>query len=398
MPDVAGGTNLKQFIEAVRARLAGGAYASEAAVSLGIVMPALRLLGWDDSNPDEVIPEHTSGRGRVDFALTGAGRKPAVFIEVKGVGRSVEGDRQLFEYAFHEGVPLCLLTDGRDWSFYLPGGQGSYDDRRVYRLLIDERPPAECARVLHRYLARDRVRSGAAYEDAQRDYRDAAQRREAAGALPRAWGELLADGDDLLVEMLADRAEAACGIRPAAAEVAAFLRAQSGPAPAEPHARSNSRGMDRAPPASAPAAPPVKRVTVASATRLPPTVPGAGDSPIVTAAAGRAIEYRLFGTTRRAATAAEALVEILRAIVARDPARLSALAAAVRGRSRNHIAPSVAEIYPARPDLARAIEIAPGWLVGLNIANRDKRRILLAACDVFRLTWGVDLVLDLPNA
>lgn len=85
-------------------------------VSLSILLPILRALGWDDSDPDQVIPEYAKAGRRVDFALCGSPGRPSLFVEVKGVGRAVEGDRQLFEYAFHEGIPLCLLTDGREWS------------------------------------------------------------------------------------------------------------------------------------------------------------------------------------------------------------------------------------------------------------------------------------------
>ncbi|MEO7026089.1 MAG: hypothetical protein ABI056_00885, partial [Caulobacteraceae bacterium] len=147
---------MRQLLDRVRARLGSDAYANEAAVSHGVVMPIINALGWDSSDPEQVVPEFPLRGGRVDFALLGGGRRPAVFIEVKGVGRAVDGDRQLFEYAFHEGVPLCVLTDGRDWSFYLPSAQGSYEDRRVYRLQLDDRDPAECERVLQRYLAAER--------------------------------------------------------------------------------------------------------------------------------------------------------------------------------------------------------------------------------------------------
>ncbi|MFN3288091.1 MAG: hypothetical protein ACK40H_06545 [Sphingomonadaceae bacterium] len=101
-------TAMEQLIARIRALLGSGGYPSEAQVSVSIVLPLLRALGWDDTDPLQVCPEHGSGRGRVDFALMAATGRPAVFIEVKGVGRSVEGqaDRQLFEYAFHEGVPL----------------------------------------------------------------------------------------------------------------------------------------------------------------------------------------------------------------------------------------------------------------------------------------------------
>jgi hypothetical protein len=372
---------LEQLIEQVRARLARNAYANEAQVSMQIVLPTLRALGWDDSDPGEVIPEYASGRGRVDFALCSGPRRATVFIEVKGVGRSVEGDRQLFEYAFHEGVPLCLLTDGRDWSFYLPSAQGSYDDRRVYRLLIDERPAAECSRVLNRYLARDRVRSGLAYEDAQRDYRDAAKRRDATRALPQAWTELLSIPDELIVELLADRAEALCGVRPGEDELRAFLR---------------TKADGSLVPASQRPKPPAPAVPTSMPLARPepsPVLPGT----VEPARSGRGIGYTLLGQQHTAPNANSALVAVLTTLCARDPSRIPLLADAVRGRSRNHIAQSTPEIYPARPDLARAAEIGPGWLVGLNISNRHKRVILIAACEVFGLVWGSDLQIELPN-
>jgi predicted type IV restriction endonuclease len=204
------------LLSRIRSRLAQGAFPNEAAVSHGILVPLLQALDWDPAEPDQVMPEYSSGRGRVDFALCGSPARPSVFIEVKGVGRSLDGDRQLFEYAFHEGVPLCVLTDGREWSFYLPSGQGSYEDRRVYRLQLDDRSPEDSEATLQRYLGRERVRSGAALDAATQDYRDAAAKREAARVLPRAWSQLVQGPEDLLVELLSDQAEALGGFRPEA--------------------------------------------------------------------------------------------------------------------------------------------------------------------------------------
>lgn len=365
---------MEHLIERIRNRLREGAYSNEAAVSVGIVMPLIQALGWDSSDPDSVVPEFTSGRGRVDFALCLPPRRPAVFVEVKGVGRSLEGDRQLFEYAFHQGVPLCLLTDGREWSFYLPGGQGDYDDRRVYRLQIDERVPAECTQVLQRYLQYDRVRSGEALEDATRDYRDAAARREAARSVPQAWAELVAEQDELLVELVADKAEVLCGYRPSMQEVIAFLSRvgsttlpQAAPIPRE--------GLQR----------PVVTEENRPQQRSDATVSGG-------------LEYQIFGQQRRAPNANRLLVDVLSVLAARYPDQVPELALAVRGTSRNHIARTTAEIYPSRPDLARAEEFAPGWLVGLNIANREKIGIMREACRVFNIEFGRDVIVSLPNA
>jgi hypothetical protein len=74
---------MKNLLERVRFRLAAGSYANEAAVSHGVVTPILNALGWDSSDPDQLVPEFSIGRGRVDFALLGLGRRPSVFIEVK---------------------------------------------------------------------------------------------------------------------------------------------------------------------------------------------------------------------------------------------------------------------------------------------------------------------------
>lgn len=365
---------MQDLLDRVRERLADGAYINEAAVSHGILVPLLQRLGWDCSDPDQVIPEYSSGRGRVDFALCTAGRRPAVFIEVKGVGRSVDGDRQLFEYAFHEGVPICLLTDGRDWSFYLPSGQGSYDERRVYRLQLDDRSSAEAEQVFVRYLARPRITSGEAIDDATRDYRDAAAKRDASRALPRAWNELISEGEELLIELVGDKAEALCGFRPPDKAVAEFLAGLT----------QSSIGTS-----SHPQYQPKKTLLTSSNTpRL---------QPVQLAAASKGLSYSVFGEQRNAPSAASAFLDILRAVVRRDPSKLPELAEAARGRSRNHIARSVEEIYPARPDLARAAEIAPGWLVGLNIANREKARIVRAALDVFGLSKNRDVKVEFPN-
>ncbi len=344
-------------------------------------MPILRLLGWDDSDPEQVMPEYASGGRRVDFALCIAGKRPSLFIEVKGVGRALDGDRQLFEYAFHEGIPLCLLTDGRDWSFYLPGGQGTYDDRRVYRLQLNERPTSECARVLKRYMERARVKSGDAFEDAMRDYRDIASRREAARSLPIAWKQLAEQPEDLLVELLSEQTEAISGFRPSSAEVTHFLRSLK--------VSSDSTIAQRATRQPALNGSVPTSVVVEEAPAHPTT-------PV--SSSGRALEYTLFGSRRTAHNAATALIQVLSAIAERYPDQMEAIAIAARGRSRNHIARSAEEIYPARPDLARASEIAPGWLVGLNIANREKTRIIREACRVVGLRYGIDVLIDMPNA
>ncbi|WP_430443641.1 hypothetical protein [Sphingorhabdus contaminans] len=377
---------MQVLIGQIRERLQRSAYVNEAAISHGVVMPIINALGWDTADPQQVVPEYSISGGRVDFALFGLGHKPAVFIEVKQVGRAMAGDRQLFEYCFHQGVSLCVLTDGREWSFYLPGGHGSYEDRRVYRLQLDDREPAKCEQMLQRYLSRERVRDQSAFEDAQRDHRDATRNREAVNLLPRAWREIAEEAHDQVVEALTDKAEALCGYKPAAAEVIAFLRTLI----------PSSAGL-----APQPAHKSVVDLKARSDQSAPIVgTPKAAAAPIAAQSTqqDRSVTYVLDGCEYKAPNASVALVEILSAIVTRDLGRIPELARAVSGTKVNHIARTPAEINPAKPHLARAAEIAPDWLVGLNIANRTKMGILRTACEIYGLTMPGDLDVILPNA
>jgi predicted type IV restriction endonuclease len=128
---------LKLDIEEIREAIRVGRFTNEAAVSQGVVLRILHALSWPTYDTQIVSPEYSVEGRRVDFALCHPAGKPAVFIEVKGVGQSdATGERQLFEYAFHKGVPMAILTDGQEWQFFLPAEQGDYGERRVYKLDI----------------------------------------------------------------------------------------------------------------------------------------------------------------------------------------------------------------------------------------------------------------------
>ncbi len=109
------------------------------------------------------------------------------------------------------------------------------------------------------------------------------------------------------------------------------------------------------------------------------------------------LHYCLKGEQHNAQDATEAMIAILR-YLAHDANFFETLATKIRGRTRNHLARSRAEVYPQRPDLARYVkQVSPGWFVGCNIANREKANILRAACNVAGLTFGRDLKIDLAN-
>jgi predicted type IV restriction endonuclease len=103
---------MKEDLLDIRAGIKAGRYVNEATVSQGIVQRLLNTLGWPVYNTEVVAPEYSLGTRRADYALCHPAREPVILIEVKQVGQSKGADRQLFEYAFHRGVPMAILTDG----------------------------------------------------------------------------------------------------------------------------------------------------------------------------------------------------------------------------------------------------------------------------------------------
>jgi predicted type IV restriction endonuclease len=214
---------LSEDIESIRQDLAAGLFQNEAAVSQGIVQRLLGGLGWPTYNTHVVWPEYSTENRRVDYALCHPVSKPCIFIEVKRVGQADGAERQLFEYAFHLGVPFVVLTDGQEWSFFVPGEAGNYAERRVYKLDLIDRDVTESVTRMTRYLAYEAVCSGEALQAARNDYHSVARTRQIQATLPEAWQKLVSDEDESLVELLADSTESLCGFRPEPDDVARFL-------------------------------------------------------------------------------------------------------------------------------------------------------------------------------
>ncbi|HNT14801.1 MAG TPA: hypothetical protein PKO21_08070 [Verrucomicrobiota bacterium] len=351
-------------------RLRQGRFPNEQAISQGIVLRVLQELGWDTWDTTIVWPEFKTGEGRVDFALCHPPLQPADFIEVKQPGKAEESVRQALEYAFHKGVPFVVLTDGRTWSFYLPAEQGSYEDRRVHKLDLYERSPAEAAEILRRYLEHSRVASGDALETARKEYRSRNRRSQARATIPEAWRELVEKGDEDLVDLVASMVESKIGVRPDNDEVAEFLA-----------------GLG-------------KSVIVEAAQRENPQstrVPTRSLVPTTNAEPTRRGKLILLGKSYNYNNAKDAMVIVLRELAKDDPSFLERCSQHpdAQGRKRRYIARSPEELYPDREDLREMRETLPGgWYVATNLNNVLKKTIIKLAAEVARLSFGKDLIVE----
>ena len=215
---------LREHVDAIRNGLREGLFTNEAQVSHGIVGRLLDALDWPRYNTKVVIPEYSVQGTRVDFALCHPQSKPAIFIEVKKVGQIDEkGERQLFEYAFHEGVPVAVLTDGKEWHFFYPSGQGNYNERRVCKLDLITGDSEESTVRLNRYLNYQSIRTGDALQAIAHDYQNVSRQQQIEMSLPEAWKKLVEEADEFLLEVVAEKTESLCGYKPTGEQVLNFL-------------------------------------------------------------------------------------------------------------------------------------------------------------------------------
>jgi hypothetical protein len=368
---------LKLDIEEIRKAIREGRFTNEAAVSQGVVLRILHALSWPTYDNTQIVsPEYPVEGGRVDFALCHPARKPAVFIEVKKAGQSDgAAERQLFEYAFHKGVPMVILTDGQDWQFFLPAEQGDYRERRVYKLDIVEREIDETVALLERYLKYESFCSGSAMDAAKADYRNVARKRQAEATLPEAWGKLVEEEEGTLLELLADRVEGLCGYKPDVDTVAEFLRENV-------QLRSTTAAAaTRKASADVTVKPQAERDT-------PPTVIGQPSQ----------VGFTFDGKLYPARNARDVFVSAFGEFADRDPMFLERFATLPKhGRTRRYLAHSRDDLYPGRPDLVRdfSYELKPGWWLGINLSRHAIERVLGMACEVAGLRYGTDLKVNL---
>lgn len=371
--------SLSQHIESIREGVRAGRYGNEAAVSQGIVLRLLHALDWPTYDTQVVCPEFSLAGRRVDFALCHPANKPAAFIEVKQIGQSDGAERQLFEYAFHQGVPLAVLTDGQEWNFFLPAEQGDYSERRVYKLDLLQRDLQECTSRLQRYLGYKQVSSGEGIAAAREDYRNASRTRQMLATLPEAWVKLVTDEDDLLLELVADKVESLCGFKPDVDTVARFLRENVGVhrQPSQPAPRTTST--------VAPQSPSTPSIVAPSQAKARPSTsaPSSGST-------GYSIDGRFIACRN----GRDVLVAVFEALADRDATLLERFAARPKhGRTRRYLARTPEELYPGRPDLAREFfaKLRSGWFLGTNVSHAAIRQIVEMACEVAGRRYGTEV-------
>ena len=387
---------LAPTIQDIAQDIAAGTFRSEAEISQGVVKHILQELGWPIFKTQVVSPEFRIGDGakKVDYALCHPPGKAAVLIEVKDLGKADgKGQQQLFEYCFHKGVPIAVLTDGRIWSFFYPFGAGDYKERMFAEIdLLDEDPSAAIG-AFARYLAWEAVKSGAAGKRAQQDYEEAQFQKHAASEFASVWRTLLSKPEEsLLLELFLEAVGNKIGRQPDRERAAEFIRerardmgAASATSPKTPKRRSE-RARKQPPASPAPTRPTVQK-------------PEPSPSFFPAASVPKQLPFFIFeGRKETFRSGAACFVAVFRMFAERYPGFCRRYSERYRGKSRKHLARTKEEIYPDTPQLhSRAKSLSGGWWLDTNLSSAYKIQRIEGACELVGLEYGRDLEVYIPG-
>ncbi len=144
--------NLLTLIEKLQERIDAHGNAlrqSEALTRYALIDPLLRELGWDTEDPGMVVPEYSSGSGRVDYALCENG-KSVIMLEVKKLDTPLnDAIGQGIQYCLVEGTEYFVVTDGRRWEIYETHKPVPIDDKRIVQFDLKDPSAADtCLKAL----------------------------------------------------------------------------------------------------------------------------------------------------------------------------------------------------------------------------------------------------------
>jgi len=114
--------------------------ANEEQTKLYLVLPFLRLLGYDALDPSQVVAESSADfsdkyKNRVDFLLVADGI-PAIALECKPYGADLKNDRGQLKSYFNalSGGRVGALTNGLEYEFFIDSGESNHMDDEPFLL------------------------------------------------------------------------------------------------------------------------------------------------------------------------------------------------------------------------------------------------------------------------
>jgi predicted type IV restriction endonuclease len=188
----------------------------EADTQAVIIDKFLSILGWDIFNAAEVNKEYKVKHGVVDYAVL-LKNNQKIFIEAKQVNEPlIDHKDQIRDYSIDEkNVIMSVLTNGISWWFYLPYKENkSWEEKKFYAIDIENQDGEEIINTFVYLLLKENVENGKSLEIAEELYKGGQKTSKTLNeTIPKAWDKIIDDADEI-IELLIEKTESLCGIRP----------------------------------------------------------------------------------------------------------------------------------------------------------------------------------------
>ncbi|HCP61373.1 MAG TPA: hypothetical protein DIU14_02735 [Actinobacteria bacterium] len=137
---------IKALVDRASKLKTSGQTMGEAQTKATFIQPMLETLGWDITDPDEVILEYkVFGGTLLDYALLIDG-SPRLYLEAKRLGASLDDPAfitQTVNYASNDGIRWCVLTNGLVYRIYKTDELAPADKKLLAEVDLRETQDAE---------------------------------------------------------------------------------------------------------------------------------------------------------------------------------------------------------------------------------------------------------------
>lgn len=119
---------------------------NEAQTKDWLIRPFFEVLGWDFSNPDEVVPEVDDSAGkRTDYCFY-VNEVPKMLVEAKPLSNSLLDNKMIIEklnYCANRGISLLTLTNGDTYKIYYFELKGIGKDKLLQEFTLSDKVDEE---------------------------------------------------------------------------------------------------------------------------------------------------------------------------------------------------------------------------------------------------------------
>ena len=198
----------------------------EASIKQAVILKILSLLGWDPFDFNDIQPEYSAKKQKIDFVLK-HNDSPKVFLIVKkGLDNFKSHIETLLDSAEKSDIKIVIYTNGLSWWFFLPSAEGSIDDKRFWAIDTGKEKVDLIARRFNDFISKESITSGNAIKLAEEICDKRKEVMLINEHLPKAWEKVINEPEKYLIDVISGVTKELCGYKPNREKVVEFVKAE----------------------------------------------------------------------------------------------------------------------------------------------------------------------------